>query len=144
LKEQAGPGYQALAKQASYALAIFTNTAKQKVARVVDLEIKVCKEEIAKEFCKATFALTGSFAIFHPNLDVRDTRDLINLVFEKHYAVLLEFSELQDAQAFFDLFKIAAQAPEEEHVHATLSLEHQYAVEVGEEALKNLLKAIFV
>jgi hypothetical protein len=47
VKEQAGTEYQAIAKQASYALAVFQNMVKQKVARVVELENKVCKDKIA-------------------------------------------------------------------------------------------------
>jgi hypothetical protein len=68
VKEQAGAKNQALAKQASCALAIFKSTIKQEIARVIDLEIKVCKDEIANEFCKAVFAIAGAFAINHPIL----------------------------------------------------------------------------
>jgi hypothetical protein len=144
VQEQAGAEYQALAEQASYALAIFKNTIKQKIARVVDLEIQVCKDEIAREFCKAVFAIAGAFAINHPHLDVANTRDLIYLVFEKHFAVLLEFTELPDAQSFFNLFKTATELNEEAHEHATLSLDRQHPVEPGEEPLRNLLEALFV
>jgi hypothetical protein len=83
VQEQAGPEYQTLAEHTSYALAIFQNTARQNIARVIDLEIKVCKDEIAKEFCKGIFALAGAIAINHPQIDVKDTDNLINLVFEK-------------------------------------------------------------
>jgi hypothetical protein len=59
------------------ALAIFQNMIKQKVARVVDLEIKVCKDEIANEFCKGVFAIAGAFAISHPLIDSASTHGLI-------------------------------------------------------------------
>jgi hypothetical protein len=77
-------------------------------------------------------------------MDVSNSRDLINLVFEKHFPMLLEYTELEDAQAFFDHFTTAAKVPIEAHVHVKLSLEQQYAVGIGEEPLKNLLKALFV
>jgi hypothetical protein len=60
VKEQAGAEYQALAKRKSYALAIFQNTVKQNVSRVVNLEIKVCKDKVANEFCKGVLAIAGA------------------------------------------------------------------------------------
>jgi hypothetical protein len=144
VKEQAGAEYQALAEQASYALAIFKNTVKQKVARVVDLEIKVCKDEIANEFCKGVFALAGAFAINHPVIDSVHTNDLINLVFENHHPMLLEYAELSDGQSFFNRFRIATELPDEAHVHGSLPLERKYPVEAAEESFTNLLEAVFV
>jgi hypothetical protein len=108
------------------------------------LEIKVCKDEIAKEFCKGVFAIAGAFAINHPLIDAYGCLDLIYMVFENHSPMLLEFTELANAQAFFDRFKTATALPEEAHVDATLSLEHQQPVAAGQEPLKNLLHALFV
>jgi GGDEF domain-containing protein len=114
---------------------------------VVNLEVKVCKNEIAKEFCDRVFALAGALVINHPQIDVSDTRDLIYLVFEKNHAVLLQYTGLPNAQAFFDVFKIATKLNEEPHKNGTLSLlllDHQYTINAAREPLKNLLKPLFL
>ena len=144
VNEQAGAEYQALAEQTSYALAIFQNTVKQTVSRIVDLEIKVCKDELANEFCKGVFAIAGAFAINHPLIESSGTLELIYLLFETNSATLLEFTELPTAQAFFGRFRIATELPEETHKAMTLSYERQLPVAAAEEPLKNLLHALFV
>jgi hypothetical protein len=66
------------------------------------------------------------------------------MVFENHSPLLLEFTELTNAQAFFDRFKIATELLEEAHEDAMLSLEHQQPIAAGQEPLKNLLHTLFV
>jgi hypothetical protein len=77
------------------------------------LDIKVCQDKIAKEFCQGVIAFASASAISQPLIDATGTLNLIYLVFENHHAMLLEFTKLPNAQAFFDCFKIVTELPEE-------------------------------
>jgi hypothetical protein len=143
VKEKAGALYEALALQAEIALAIFKEKAKAQIVDLIELEIKVCKDDIAVIFCRAVDTLACALAIHHPTLDRANAADLVYLVFEKHHDELLDFSEIPSVQAFFDIFKTTADLPTEAHQHETLSLERQQHVEDARDSLKTALAAIF-
>jgi hypothetical protein len=144
VKEKAGAEYQALAVQADVSLAVFKHQAKNQIVRLVDLEIKVIKNDVSIIFCRAVFTLACAMAIHHPTVDQANATDLVALVFEKHHDELLNFSEIDSAQAFFTLFRTANSIPTEAHEHETLSPVRQEAVEAAEDSLKNILHALFV
>jgi hypothetical protein len=143
VKEKAGAEYQTLAQRAEIALAVFKERAKAQIVGLVELEIKVCKDDIAVIFCRAVDTLASALAIHHPTVDQAHASDLVYLVFEKHHGELLDFSEIPSVQAFFDLFKTSASIPTETHQHETLSVERQHAVENAKDSLKTILSAIF-
>jgi hypothetical protein len=144
VKEKAGAEYQALAVQADISLAVFKNQAKNQIVRLVDLEIKVIKNDVSIIFCRAVFTIACALAIHHPTVDQANAPDLVALVFEKHHDELLGFSEIDSAQAFFNLFRTANSIPTGAHEHETLSLVRQQAVEAAQDSLKNILHALFV
>jgi hypothetical protein len=142
--EQANQEYETLSDSCQIDLAVCKNQLKQSICSLVDLEIKINKTDIATHFCVAVGSLAIACAIATPNIEKHHAEDLVYQTFEKNFETLLSFSEIDEAQDFFDLLKKATEHPNEPHEHGTLSAARARAVGPIEDAFKDLIHTLFV
>jgi hypothetical protein len=142
--EHANTQYETLSDSCLMDLAVCKNQLKKSICSLVDLEIEVNKTDIATHFCVAVGSLAIACAIASPCIDSHQAVDLVYLTFEKNFETLLEFSEIDEVQNFFDTFKKATEHPNEPHEYGTLSATRARAVNPIEDAFKDLIHTLFV
>lgn len=142
--EQANDQYETLSDRCQMDLAVCKDNLKKSISSLVDLEMKVIRDDISKHFCVSIGSLAVACAIATPTIESRFADDLVFLVFDSHYAMLLDYSEITDVQTFFNLFKTATAHPAEPYENSTLCVERARAVSPIENSFKDLIHILFV
>jgi hypothetical protein len=132
--EHANTQYETLSDSCQVDLAVCKNELKKSICSLVDLEIEVNKTDIATHFYVAVGSRAIACAIASPCIDSHQAVDLVYLTFEKNFETLLEFSEIDEVQNFFDTFNKAAEHPNKPHEYGTLSATRARSVNPIEDA----------
>jgi hypothetical protein len=150
VQEQAAAELKTLTDDSDYILEIFKNDIKNRVVKLVDLEIKILTDVMQFEMCVAIGALGIATALHHFGADTRKARTLVittleqNIGLLKHYHIHNEADVETDLQVFFGDLKAATNDPDDVHVVGTLSQEHLDSVAAAAPTYTGLLEALFV
>jgi hypothetical protein len=103
------------------------------------------KSDISIIFCRTVHTLACALGIHHPTtVDQANTNNLISLVFGKKLdELVLDFAEIDLAQAFFNLIKTANYILTKAHEHESLLVDPQHAIEATQDSFNNLLDDLF-
>jgi hypothetical protein len=64
-------------------MTFYQSSIKQELIKLVQLELKLAKNALNKQYCKSVAALGITMAIHHPDVNMAHSKDLIALVFEE-------------------------------------------------------------
>jgi hypothetical protein len=142
--EHADAQFQELAERTASHLVFYQTEVKAELLKLNDIEQNLARDALNQTFCKAVGAIGIAIAINHPDVAAAHSKDLIALVFEHHYEVLLMHTTIATPQEFFDTLKTATLDPAPAHTFPSLNDIQTERVLPAATVLKDLLNALFV